>query len=114
LESPDARGEAPHQAPFLGLHPPALGGLRVVVPYEVEEAVEREVGNLARVGSPRLAGLAPRRLEREVDLAEEEPRAGVVERLRLGHREGEDVGRLVDLAVIAVQPPEELVVGEDD
>lgn len=75
MERPNARGQAAHQASFQGPHPAPLGRLRVVVSQEVKDAMDREVGDFAVIGTPRRASLPARRLDGEIDLAQKD--AGV-------------------------------------
>jgi hypothetical protein len=84
----------------------------VVVADEVEEPVDREVGDLAREGPPDGPGLRPRRLDRDVDLPQEDVAASVGEVAGLGEGKGEDVGGPIGLEEIPVQDPDALVAGE--
>jgi len=73
-----------------------------------------EVRHFARVGAARGARLTAGRFDGDVDLAQEEMRGGIGQGGWIGEREGEDVGRLVCLPVVAIQVPEEPVVREND
>ena len=86
----------------------------MVVPHEVEEPVERQVGYLEVVGPPRSPRLPPRRLQGDVDLPQEDRLGGITKLGGIGERKGENVGGPVDLEVVAVQGPQGLVAGQDE
>ncbi len=86
----------------------------MVMAEEMQQAVDHEVGDLARVGASRGAGLRPSRFDGNVDLPEEDRTRRVFERFGVGEGKGEDVGRLVDLAKIAVQNTNGRVAGQND
>jgi hypothetical protein len=85
----------------------------VVVPDQVEKAVDEEMRDLASERPPRPLRLDARRLDRDVDLAKEEVAAAVVQVAGRSERKGEDVGGPVRLEEIAVQSPDACVVGQD-
>src|SRR5690349_19397328 len=80
----------------------------------MEESVDQEVRHLARVGPPGGLRLRPRRLDRDVDLPQEDVAAPVPEIAGLGQGKGEDVGRAVGLEEVPVQDPDALVAGQDE
>ena len=102
----EPRLEGGHAAPFRARP--------VVVPQEMEEPMDHEVRDLARIGPPCGARLRPGGLERDVDLAEEDGARGIADRGRIREREGEHVGRLIGLAVVPVQLADGGVVRQDD
>lgn len=114
MERPNARGETPHQPSFLGPHEPPFRRLRVIVSQEMEDAVDREMSDLPVERTAGRPGLAPRGLDRQVDLSQEHAGRGIGGRLGRREREGENVGRLVGVAVVAVQGAQEGVVRKDD
>ena len=86
----------------------------MVVAEQMKQTVDHEVRQLAAGLPPGPRGLAERRLDAQVDLPEEHGLAGVEEVIRIGEGEREHVRRAVDLAVVAVEPPDRRVIAEDD
>jgi hypothetical protein len=76
--------------------------------------MDHEMRHFTRKGTPRALGLRPRRVEGNVDLAQEDGGGRVAERVGIGEWEGEDVGRRVHFSEIPIQRPDQGVVGEDD
>ncbi len=76
--------------------------------------MDREMRDLVREGPARRLRLSPRRLDRDVDLAQEDVPAAVGEIAGLGERKGKHVGGAVVLEEVAVQGPEPRVIGQDE
>lgn len=85
----------------------------MVVPYEMEKTVDREMGDLAAKGPPRGLRLRARGLDRNVDFPEVEVAVPIGQIARFREWKREDVGGPVDLEKIPVQRPDPLVAGED-
>src|SRR6185369_8513911 len=82
-----------------------------VVAEEVEDAVHEELGDLPLERPATPLGLARRGRNRDHDVAEQRR---IVLRLAFALREGEDIGRPVLAAPLAVQLAHRLVVDERD
>ncbi len=85
----------------------------MAVADKVEEAVDQEVRDLAGEGPARRLRLGARRLDRDVDLTQEDVPPRDLQIAGLGERKGEDVRGSVRLEEIAVQGPDARVVGKD-
>jgi hypothetical protein len=79
----------------------------------MEEPVDHEVRDLAVKRPPRGPGLPARRVERDVDLAQEHGPLRIPKLRGLGQGEREHVGGAVGVEVIAVQVLERRVPGQD-
>lgn len=90
-----------------------LAAGRVVVPEEVEEPMNYEVGNLAGVRPLGGTRLHPGALERDVDFSEKYRRRGINGCLGITERKRKDVGRCVGFAIVAIQPADEVIPRED-
>jgi hypothetical protein len=72
--------------------------------------VQHQLLELAQLAVTQLCGLSPRRIERDHDLAEQEP--AVRQRIAVG--KGQDVGGPVELAIGAIEALQLLVAGHHD
>jgi hypothetical protein len=86
----------------------------VVIPEEMEEAVQGEVGDLSAQRPPRRLCLHACGLDRNVDFPKKDGPLRIPELLGIGQREREYVGRPVDLPVVAVQNTDLTIAGQDD
>lgn len=93
----------------LGAHVAVLGGGVVVPAEEMEKAMRQEHRHLGEDARPLLVGLFPRGGDADNDVAEHWPcKVGEVPFL---HREREDVGGSIDMAIEFVQLVHARIVG---
>jgi hypothetical protein len=104
--------QGPPQAPLGGAHPPGLPGALVVVPQQVEHAVDQKPRHLVVEPAPRRARLAGGDLHADHHVAQQ--RAAMPRPPPLPEREGEHVGRPRPAAPGAVERGHLRVVREPD
>ena len=85
--------------------------LGVIVPDEMEDAMDNKELQLSLQAVPSSSGLFLSTLNRDNDIAEIECACLGI---RLGGRKGEDIGGRIHLAVVEIQLPQLLVIREDD
>jgi len=76
--------------------------------------MDREVRDLPTIGPPGGPRLGARGVDRDVDLAQEQRAAAILEVARIGERKGKDVGGAVRFEEVTVQSPDPLVAGQDE
>jgi hypothetical protein len=107
-------GSAAQQGLLSGVHGLCLFRPLVVVPQQVEHAVDDQVGQFRLQGPLGLLGLALRHGEGDDHLTQAmHPVGRRHERLRRLEAEGEHVGRLIDTPVATVKVSQGVVVGDD-
>jgi len=111
---PDPGGKAALEPVLDRFHPPALPGRGMVVPQEVQQAVDRKMRDLGVVRPPGRTRLLARPLDRDVDLAQETGVGGIAKLIGIRQGKGEDVGGAVGFQIVPVQPLERRVAREDE